>query len=1134
MKLLRLVIRNLASIEEADLDFTQAPLQNAPLFLICGATGSGKTTLLDAVCLALFATTPRLRDAGRSKGYYDGALSAADSRNLLRRGAAEASVALTFEADDGRRYTSTWSARRTRTSRMDNYKLILTGPQGVESEQIKSSLDRIAALIGMGFDQFCRTVMLAQGDFTRFLKSDKASKGAILEQITRTEQYRKVGRVVHQQCQEAKKKLETTSLRLAQETMLDGEARQQLESATGEAAQREAQQRQQVDALRRQTQWRRRYDDALQREQQSVAELQRCTAEADSDAFRAEVAALDDWEKSREARLHLARQEALQQQMGLLDRQREEGRARFVTLCATNEKVADGRRQLEQRQAETVAALQAEANRAPMYDHLQTVESLLRSAARDRDERRQTEVRLQQLQQATQGKEQVLTEANRLLREAEKGETEVHGRYEAAQKELQRLNPEQLTQQRAHCDASQQRLRRVAEQLATLGEARRDASQRSRECAELQSTRQARLDEAARLAQQEPAAREALKRATTRFEAVSEALGDYVSRLRTHLHEGDTCPVCGSRVSRLVTDAELQAQLAPLAAERQTCEAQLLRLLSDQSAARRTADDLLRQWNDLDQRRQADELRAQSALDRVGEEARRLLPSFDGSEASVAELQQELASQQQLWEQTQADLQRRQDAVDAQNRELHRLNTEWETCRQATRQALQSAQTAQTEVETHRLTIGHLQSTLDTLRVRMDDTMRRVDELMRVADWRTKWDNHADDFLRDLSSRAVAYRTMQDQSAENVQRLDRARDVLLTVEDSRRRVVGLWPDWAGVDLADVAPVAASHLVSDWQQFASDMGALHAQQETTRRNMEEERHLVSQFLTATPGFDLTRLHLLSQRPDMEAVRERHLRHTSTLNQLQGAHRQAVAQRMQVQSEPHDAATLDATPLQLEEQLAQGEQRLNATQDELRRLRLQIEQDDAVRLRHARVVEERDALQAEFEDWKTLDTMFGGEQGQQFCDLAQRYLLNSLLQGANRYLEQLNGRYQLESMPDELVIGVRDTFQSETCHPADTLSGGESFLVSLSLALALASLGQKSLSIDTIFIDEGFGTLSDDRLDTVVNLLSHLPQIHNRRVGVISHVRELQERIPVHVEVTRVDNSRSRVAVRDTTL
>ena len=173
---------------------------------------------------------------------------------------------------------------------------------------------------------------------------------------------------------------------------------------------------------------------------------------------------------------------------------------------------------------------------------------------------------------------------------------------------------------------------------------------------------------------------------------------------------------------------------------------------------------------------------------------------------------------------------------------------------------------------------------------------------------------------------------------------------------------------------------------------------------------------------------------------------------------------------------------------------------------------------------------DQAEKECKQWEQFNTILGSSDGNKFRRIAQSYILGDLLHSANGYLRQFNNRYELEPSPTSLVILVRDLIQGDLTS-VTTLSGGESFMVSLALALALSNMTGRIFSMDTIFIDEGFGSLSPNYLDNVMETLNRLYDIGGRRVGIISHVEMLKERVPTQIQVFRDpdNNTVSRVQV-----
>lgn len=192
--------------------------------------------------------------------------------------------------------------------------------------------------------------------------------------------------------------------------------------------------------------------------------------------------------------------------------------------------------------------------------------------------------------------------------------------------------------------------------------------------------------------------------------------------------------------------------------------------------------------------------------------------------------------------------------------------------------------------------------------------------------------------------------------------------------------------------------------------------------------------------------------------------------------------------------------------------------------------QLNTDEKEKQRLSAILEEKDRVQKTMENWEGLNKLLGDANGVKFRSVAQSFILRNLLDNANRYMKCFTDRYTLTCNPGSLVILVADSFKPGESQPASILSGGESFMASLSLALGLSSLRGGGMGVDIIFIDEGFGSLSSEYLGNVMDTLEKLHQIGGRRVGLISHVAEMKERIPVQIQVQRESPALSRVEVK----
>lgn len=165
---------------------------------------------------------------------------------------------------------------------------------------------------------------------------------------------------------------------------------------------------------------------------------------------------------------------------------------------------------------------------------------------------------------------------------------------------------------------------------------------------------------------------------------------------------------------------------------------------------------------------------------------------------------------------------------------------------------------------------------------------------------------------------------------------------------------------------------------------------------------------------------------------------------------------------------------------------------------------------------------------YENWSKLNDLLGSANGNKFKIIAQGYTLDVLLSYANKHLEDLSQRYSIEKIPDTLALQVVDNDMLGEVRSVHSLSGGESFLISLALALGLSSLSSNRMRIESLFIDEGFGALDIDTLSIAMDALDNL-QTQGRKIGVISHVEEMKERITTQIQVIKSANGRSNVKI-----
>lgn len=316
MKILAIRLKNLASLAGPfEIDFTAEPLASAGLFAITGPTGAGKSTLLDALCLALFGAVPRLNNTGRDAKVpdVDGDIATGDPRTLLRRGTGDGFAEVDFRGIDGRRYRARWEANRAREKAGGKLQASRQSLRDLDNDQLLASQKgeyktQLEAALGLNFEQFTRAVLLAQSEFSAFLKADDNDRSELLEKLTDTALYTRLGRRAFDKAKQAKDSHRQLQDQATGVTPLAPEARAELDQRFNDAQQLLKAQQGQLKQLEQQHTWLRDLG-VLQDEHASAAEqLQQAQA---------------DWNALADERLKLVRLEQLAPQRHQFIRQAE-------------------------------------------------------------------------------------------------------------------------------------------------------------------------------------------------------------------------------------------------------------------------------------------------------------------------------------------------------------------------------------------------------------------------------------------------------------------------------------------------------------------------------------------------------------------------------------------------------------------------------------------------------------------------------------------------------------------------------------------------------------------------------------------------------------------------------------------
>lgn len=1138
MKLQKLTIKNLASIEEAVIDFENGPLAEESLFLICGETGAGKTTLLDAICLALYNETPRMnrtanekyKDSAQSFANREGTAQINDNRQLMRRNTGEAWAELEFIGTNEIPYTAKWYVARARKKTdgslqevkwtLENRKthLQLTRKMEIPAE--------IQAAVGLNFEQFCRTTLLAQGDFTKFLQSKEGEKSDILEKLTGTGIYSETGARIYAITKEKRMEYEEQNRKLEGITLLTEEEIAETRGAITAQSDESKRFSLQKEATRRKREWLMRKAELtldLTNKQEALKEKE---ALLQSDGFRQKELLLRDWHTSSDARNRLVQLHKQQAELKAEEEKVPELKARFDRLCAgtvwLDAHTAEQRKELQS----VEAYLQQHAPLLPMLEQSQAIVTDLKAVLSAQAQRAayQKEVAALQEQQPVLEQQCVLQEKD--FRQKDKANREKQEEIDGQNAKLKALKQEELQARREAFEADKEKLSKAQTTLSLLKEratALSEAKEREQSFKEKMANCQNRYEGLQNDFAQKQKSFNELREL---YEKQKEAVEDWAKEVRARLKEGDTCPVCGQKILSICKDEEFQSILShtqnALAVKEKEYEEAKQALNNNRTE--------FTTYEKLSASNRSVKEKAENAYNHTLQEVEKsctecgIRYDADTTEAALNSLSRQ--NRQQLDELTQ-ELNQVQSLINV----ISALQRQKDALQKSVDIAQRNLHAADKRLTEQKNNIANKRSLMEREENMVRATLTRVTPLILWKEWQTEWNDSPTAFIDRLQKAATDYHRMQDKQKELTTAINRHNEEQESITRTKATICSAFPGWR--PSAPEESLEIQRLGSNWNELNIQVARLKQSLLSHRNLLEELQDKLTAFHAEHPELDEARLAVLctysNERIEQLRTESEQLKNEVTARQTAcRLTEEQTKQHLRQQPEMDE----EETPESLEQQLTLWEQKINESNQAIGQLQARLKQHEQNIARMQDEKKRADELREVYLKWERLCHYFGDEKGKNFRNIAQSFVLKELLHGANTYLHRLTNRYELECQAGSLTILLRDFYQGGAARPACTLSGGESFLVSLSLALGLSSLSRQSLSVDTLFIDEGFGTLSDDYLNTVMDALEKLHRMGGKKVGIISHVEGLKERIKTQIQVERVDNSRSEIRVVNT--
>ncbi len=1129
MKFLQLEILNLASLDKQGgevINFEEGALGESTIFSIVGPTGSGKSTLLDAICLALYNRAPRyprkkgdknqnIEIFGEADANENNRLAPTDSRNILTRGKKEGYSKLTFLANNGSIYRAEWHVRfqrvRYENAKTSLYKITRNGEQLTEKIADWNELPNI---IGLDYDQFLRTVLIAQGSFANFLTAKENERYELLEKLIGCEEtYTNIATEIKKakdQAVDAYNQM-AASVEAVKQNLLNDEELAQLQEEITLLEKAEKELDSQLKAISENLQWYEENDKQTKQITIYQADMEQA-ANAIKD-IQAQIIRLQLHDEVQPA-VNLLQE--VERQIQSIHNQEEEIQKSEAAIKSKEVGITESEHTLSylkevvnkaQEQLEKAMPVIAEAralktkmeaampNLKEKKEALELAQKENLTALKDVEENARNiqkwEAETEKANLALKATQEEIAKQKQVLHEATQAAEQA---WEKEKNKTAGQNIEELQTQKSAADRKLQDIQQAIKIVTHLNAATAE-KQKNEERIQFLGERNAKIDEALGKLSIEALTQETLTLRNAYTLMVSEKWEIH----RANLTEGKPCPLCGSTTHPYHTDNRQFEEATTELSQLLKAKEDLLKLQQKQekelSGERKQNDGEVQTLQ-----KQQEKLSGEIAT--YEEEWKALIAQYPKIPKEEAELKlllpiyenkaKDASSKLSLFNKIQKEIERLTQLKDKAVKDEAAYESKASTIQN---NAQENTSICATKLAEHKA--------LTTNLISQEKNKKEAYEKALQA-----WNNTKKEMEEWQAQYQQILNGEEPDAAE--QRLTAAKDEATKAADDQNENINKLK-------AELANSKGSHQTMLSQNKTMKENLQAKEKELDLWIEEYNKQLAEKSIEPSLIDRNTIREMLHSAEDWNAIRrekdekEKAVASTTALYQsAEKAHQQHL--------EHQPAQTRDAL-LAIQQKYQERSQR-----NELiaANARMQNHQE-AVKL----LGDKAEALQLvtqEKDDWTAITDAIGAD-GKTLRKIAQCYTLSFLIAHANQEIRKFNSRYELQQVKHSLGIRVIDHDRADDIRDTTSLSGGETFIVSLGLALGLSALSSRNISFENLFIDEGFGTLDPDTLATVIDSLAMLQSSQGKKVGVISHTDTMSERITTQIRIIKNGNSGS---------